>query len=101
MEIEIILRLIEALKWPITMILTMISLFLLINNLNNTLNKFVEAYKDKDTIQITRNHSFAIAEGVQDSFDNSGSFGPFSYLFWFPKRRVVEGQIHIVNPHTT
>ena len=65
--------------------------YIFLNKLLNIMNNFVEAYEKKDTMQIARNHSCAITEGIQDSVGSSGRLGPFAYLFWFPYRRTIDG----------
>ena len=90
MNLEFVKWFIETLKWPLVVVILIYKFF-------KILDKFVSAYEAKDTIKIARDHSFAVAEGAQDSIALRGSPSFFSYLFWWPRCGAVEGRTAELN----
>ena len=101
MNLEFVKWFIETLKWPLVVVILIYNVVILIYNFSDKffkiLDKFVSAYEAKDTIKIARDHSFAVAEGAQDSIALRGSPSFFSYLFWWPRCGAVEGRTAELN----
>ena len=91
MNLEFVKWFIETLKWPLVVVILIYKFFKILDKFFKILDKFVSAYEAKDTIKIARDHSFAVAEGAQDSIALRGSPSFFSYLFWWPRCGAVEG----------
>lgn len=94
MNLEFVKWFIETLKWPLVVV---ILIYNFSDKFFKILDKFVSAYEAKDTIKIARDHSFAVAEGAQDSIALRGSPSFFSYLFWWPRCGAVEGRTAELN----